>query len=111
MPLLLGFLACEKVIFEEGTKSASLIGILHDVYIPVIKSIEVPVGTAIPLNWLAFTIWYALPEDAGVWYEQMVELVGENDQPLLQSTPIRFQMEKQVMRVTIPFLNFPVYNT
>jgi hypothetical protein len=53
MPLLLGFLACEKVIFEEGTKSASLIGILHDVYIPVIKSIEVPVGTAIPLNWLA----------------------------------------------------------
>lgn len=109
MPLLLGFLACEKVIFEEGTKNASLIGVLHDVYIPVIESIEVPPGTLIPFNWLAFTIWYALPEDAGIWHEQMVVLVGENDQPLMQSTPTRFQMEKQVMRATTPFVNFPVY--
>jgi hypothetical protein len=109
MPVLLGFFACEKVIFEEDTKKASIINVLHDVYIPVIRSVQIPPNTLAPLSWSAFSMWYATPTDGPTWYEQMAVLVGDQGEALMQSEPIRFQMIRSVMRAVSPFHSFPVY--
>ncbi len=109
MPILLGFLACERVIYEQTTNSASIISILHDVFIPVIKTIPIPLNTSAPLSWIAFAMWYQVPAEAGMWFEQMVVLTGEQQEPLIQSDPIRFQQHKPVMRTESHFANFPVY--
>ena len=109
MPFLLGFLACEKVIIEDSTRKATVINILHEVSIPVLRGVEVPPGTLAPLTWNAFTIWYMAPDDGVNWFEQLVVLAGEAGEWLIQSAPIRFQMTHAVMRGASPFSSIPVY--
>ena len=109
MPDLLGFLACEKVIYERDTNKASIVSVLHDIYVPVIRSVQVPASTLAPLNWCAYTMWHQTPTDGNSWWEQVVMLVGDQGETLLQSDPLRFQMSHRVMRVTSNFSNIPVY--
>ncbi|MGD0136247.1 MAG: hypothetical protein ABSE57_29735 [Bryobacteraceae bacterium] len=109
MPILLAFLACEKIIFEEDTKKATIVNVLHDVYVPVIRSVQIPPNTLAPLSWTAFSIWYISPSDGADWWEQKAVLVGENGEWLMESMPVRFQMTHPVMRAVTPFYNFPVY--
>ena len=109
MPLLLSLLACEKIIFENVTNKASLVNILHDVYIPVIRGVQIPENTLAPLNWVVFSMWYRQPTDGDSWWEQLATLTGENGETLLQSQPMRFQMDHQIMRATVTFTNIPVY--
>jgi hypothetical protein len=109
MPILLSLLACEKVIFEQETNSVSIISLLHDFYVPVIRSVQIPPKTLAPFNWTVFVLWYRAPIDAGVWYEEMAELVGEDGESLMQSGGTQFMMEKPMMRGVHRFSNFPVY--
>ncbi len=111
MPILLGFLACEKVIFEQGANSVSIIGVLHDVYIPVSNPALTPPNAVLPLRWNAFTMWYAGPDDLGKSYEQKAVLLGEEGETLIESEPIQFELseERPVMRVVSLFSQIPIY--
>jgi hypothetical protein len=109
MPVLLSFFGCEKVIFEQGTNSVSAISILHDVFVPVIRSVPVPPDTQITFPWCALAIWHLGLNEEDVWWEQRVTLIGEQDEILVQSEAIRFKMEKPVMRAVSRFTTFPVY--
>jgi hypothetical protein len=109
MPILLGFLGCERVIFEQDTNKVSIIGVLNDVFIPVLKSVPVPPATLAPLSWTALTIWYQELAESNSWFEQMVVLTGSSGEALMTSEVIRFQMHNPVMRVVSRFPNFPVY--
>ncbi len=111
MPILLGFLASEKVIFEKETNAVSIISVLHDVFIPVIRSVQVPPNTLVPLVWAGFTMWYWEQRDENVWYEQFLSLTGSGGESILNSAPQQFQLslEKPVMRIVTRFNNFPVY--
>jgi hypothetical protein len=109
MPSLLGFLAGERVIYEQETNQISVIGIMHEVCIPRIKSIPIPPSTSLPLHWTALTIWSRQPGDLGKKYEQMVTLTGDSEEPLMQSHVIAFEMDKPVIRAVSRFPTFPMY--
>lgn len=110
MPILFSFLAAEKLIVEEQTKKITIVNVLHDVYVPVIRSVQIPPNTLAPLSWCAFTMWYHNPEDPeNTWWEQVVILEGENGERLLSSEPQRFQMAHHIMRVSWNFNQIPVY--
>ena len=110
MPVLLGFLACEKVIFERDTNKVTIVNVLHDVFVPVIRGVQIPPNTLAPLNWTSFSMWYRAPTDGNFWWEQVSVLEGEQGERLLESEPLRFQMTAhQVMRVVSNFTHFPTY--
>jgi hypothetical protein len=106
---LYSFLPCEKVIYEQGTNGVSIISVLHDIFVPVIKGVAIPYGTMAPLKWTIFALWFVPPEDVSRFYEQMVVLTGEHNETLLQVNTLSFQAAKQYIRATHTLTQFPIY--
>jgi hypothetical protein len=107
---LYSFMPCEKVIFEHGTNSVSVIGVLHDIFIPVVRSpVEVHPQAHAPLKWTVFALWWAQDAVLNQWYEQTAILLGENGEALLQSDFVRFRTEKPFIRALHNFISIPFY--
>lgn len=109
MPILLAFVVCEKAIFDKESNSVSLIGVLHDIFIPVIRHVQIPPDTQAPLSWTAISIWFHTQGDEAQMYEQCCTLFDSNGNRLLTSEITQFQMLKPAMRVYYRFISFPVH--
>lgn len=105
MPRLLVFVPCERVIVSQDDNSATLIALLQSVKLEAPE--EAPDTIVAPVSWSAFALWYRLPEDEGVDYEQRIQLVAPSGKILLeQVTP--FRMTKAYHRNTHRSFGLPV---
>jgi len=113
MPILLAFLACEKVIVSQGTNELSLIGIINDIYVPVIRSVPIPPNLTGPLRWNAVAIWFHASSDGDASFEVFCGVADDSDDSAkiaLQSEVVTFSMRDQpVMRIFFSFTAFPVF--
>jgi hypothetical protein len=86
--------------------SLSLINVFHGMKVTVQEK-PVTSGVAIQFRWAVFTLWYRLPHDEGLDYQQRVIVKSSTGQSLLEAiTP--FKMNKPGHRIAAQFEGFPL---
>jgi hypothetical protein len=115
---------CEKIAYEAGTNSASLINVFQgftitisknpeqtpppDALAPVIGIAETSTPQKMPIRWMIFSLWKKNPGDEGKTFHQSFELIRPSGKTVFNQTIPPFQMTKDYHRATLGVHNFPV---
>jgi hypothetical protein len=93
MPKLLLFAPCEKAIIDGPSNMLSLIGVLHEIHYKLPPGTTVPPNFAVPMQWAVVALWQEEKSDAGIEYEQQVNLEDATGQ-LLMHAETRWKFDK-----------------
>lgn len=121
MPKLLLFAGCERVSFDSSDKSPSLLGVLQGFTVtvgplplnePLVAVHEmkddIPPPAAIPIRWVAFSLWKRVPEDKGKKFVQVCELISPSGKSVGGRHPGEFEMTAGFHRHTVNIHGFPI---
>ena len=105
MPKLVYFVACEKMLIAEDSKSTSLISIFDSITVPVPPSGLTDAQAMI--QWSLVSYWMKVPEDDGKKYEQHTKMVSPNG-TISAETNIEFALTTRSHRNNVRVNGFPV---
>lgn len=80
------FVPCERVIFESGTDTTSIIVVMHQINLGTSEPKEFPVNQhLIPMRWNIFSQFEMEDSDRGKSYSQRITLARFSGDPILQN--------------------------
>lgn len=108
MPDLLLFVAAEKLLIEEGTQNASVIGILDHLQPSVPQGTMVPAAAVLPFNWIVVSMWRQYSsDDTDLEYEQRIVLNKPDGKSTSIKSDMGFQFVTDKHRNIIRINGFP----
>lgn len=108
MPKLLLFAACQKAIVEQQTNVLSLLSLIQHINVQVPVGATVPENAAIPMDWVAVSIWEQEHQDRGKTFEQRCLLVTGDNRVRLETLPAVFEFKDQQHRVLNQIAGLPI---
>jgi hypothetical protein len=107
MPKLILFAACERVLIDQRTNSATLIGALEEMHFKLPPgSLVLPANTALPTQWAIFALWQEEPEDVGLEFEQRVTVENATGQIVIYNIA-KFNFQQKRQRVVSNVVGLP----
>jgi hypothetical protein len=105
---LLLFVAAERLLLDEETKNASLIGLLDSLQPTAPKGVTIAAETVVPMAWTIVTLWQRKPGDEGTLFEERVWLTNPDGTPSPIKSELQFEFTNDKQRNTTRILGFPV---
>lgn len=106
MPRLILFAACSQVIQDIQDRSLSLISLLNGVRTNTPADPETPGGIKVQTPWAAVAVWLRVPEDEGKTFEQLVEIVPPDSEPV-GGAHHQFQIQTRTHNIGVNGDSFP----